>query len=370
MSDQSTKVAAAPSTNHRGLERLGAGVLLLALALGGYLVWKHLHPKGLGPGFASGNGRLEATELDVAAKYAGRISDIYVNDGDFVKAGQVVARIDTNVLQAELQQAEAQESEARNAVATALAMVAQRQSEQATAQAVVTQREEEQALAEKTAQRTKVLSEQHAASVQEYDNDVTRRQGSVAAVLAAKAQVAAARATVTASRSQVLEARSHVDAAIATENRLKTEISDSELKTARDGRVQFRIAQPGEVVSAGGKVLSMVDLTDVFMTFFLPETVAGRVAMGAEVRIVLDAAPKYVIPATVFFVANVAQFTPKTVETESERQKLVFRVKARIDPALLRKYITLVKSGLPGVAYVRLDPSAPWPSNLQTRVTK
>jgi HlyD family secretion protein len=146
------------------------------------------------------------------------------------------------------------------------------------------------------------------------------------------------------------------------------EIADGVLKAPRDGRVQFRIAQAGEVVSAGGKVLSMIDLSDVSMTFFLPETAAGRVAMGSEVHIVLDAAPQDVIPAKVSFIANVAQFTPKTVETESERQKLVFRVKATIDPALLRQNLAQVKSGLPGVAYVRVDPSVPWPEKLRTRI--
>ncbi len=101
--------------------------------------------------------------------------------------------------------------------------------------------------------------------------------------------------------------------------------------------MQYRIAQPGEVLASGGKVLNLVDLSDVYMTFFLPETVVGRVALGSEVHIVLDAAPQYVIPARVSYVASTAQFTPKTVETASERQKLMFRVKARIDPALLQK---------------------------------
>ena len=112
----------------------------------------------------------------------------------------------------------------------------------------------------------------------------------------------------------------------------------------------------------------MIDLSDVTMTFFLPEAAAGRVAIGAEVHIVLDAAPQDVIPATVSFVANVAQFTPKTVETKSEREKLVFRIQARIDPSLLQKHIAQVKSGLPGMAYVRLDPSVPWPEKLKARI--
>ncbi len=104
------------------------------------------------------------------------------------------------------------------------------------------------------------------------------------------------------------------------------------------------------------------------MTFFLPEQAAGRVALGTEVHIVLDAAPQYVIPASVSFVASTAQFTPKTVETASERQKLMFRVKAQISPELLQKHLTQVKTGLPGVAWIKLDPDAKWPANLEVKV--
>jgi HlyD family secretion protein len=132
--------------------------------------------------------------------------------------------------------------------------------------------------------------------------------------------------------------------------------------------VQYRVAQPGEVLGAGGKVLNLVDLTDVYMIFFLPERQAGRVALGSEVRLVIDAAPQYVIPARVSYVASVAQFTPKTVETASEREKLMFRVKARIDPELLRKHLEQVKTGVPGMAYLRLDPQAAWPAHLAIKV--
>lgn len=115
-------------------------------------------------------------------------------------------------------------------------------------------------------------------------------------------------------------------------------------------------------------MLNLVDLSDVSMTFFLPTAQAGRVAIGADARIVLDAAPQYVIPAKVSFVADVAQFTPKTVETKEERQKLMFRVKAKIPQNLLQKYIQQVKTGLPGVAYVKLAPDAGWPKNLAETV--
>jgi HlyD family secretion protein len=94
------------------------------------------------------------------------------------------------------------------------------------------------------------------------------------------------------------------------------------------------------------------------------------VAIGTEVRLVLDAAPQYVIPAKATYVADVAQFTPKTVETEEERLKLMFRIKAQISPDLLRKYIQQVKTGLPGVAYIQLDPQVAWPAKLQGKLAQ
>ncbi len=89
-----------------------------------------------------------------------------------------------------------------------------------------------------------------------------------------------------------------MSAATASISRIEADIRDSELRSPRDGRVQVRVAQPGEVLGSGGRVLNLIDLSDVYITFFLPETVAGRVALGSEVRIILDAAPEYVIPAT------------------------------------------------------------------------
>ena len=100
------------------------------------------------------------------------------------------------------------------------------------------------------------------------------------------------------------------------------------------------------------------------MTIFLPTSQAGRVAIGSEARIVLDVRPDISIPATVSFVSPQAQFTPKSVETQTEREKLMFRVRVKIAPELLKAYAKQVKTGLPGVAWVRLDATAPWPATL------
>jgi HlyD family secretion protein len=272
------------------------------------------------------------------------------------------------VLEAQLREAKAQLERARIGVGTAESAVTQAEANREAAAAVILQRESERDAARRRLERTEQLASQGMATRQGLDDDRARVLAAQAAVSAAKAQLAAAEAAVGTARSQVLAARIAVTAADASVERISADIDDSVLTSPRDGRVQYRIAQPGEVLGAGGKVLSLIDFSDVTMSFFLPTALAGRVAVGAEARIVLDAAPQYVIPATISFVSDVAQFTPKTVETAEERQKLMFRIKARIAPALLRQHIRQVKSGLPGMAYVRIDPNAPWPEKLQTRL--
>ncbi|SFF91353.1 HlyD family secretion protein [Novosphingobium sp. CF614] len=344
------------------------GGIAAAVVIAVIVIWQLLKPSGLPEGIASGNGRIEAVEIDVSAKSPGRIRDILVDEGQFVRAGQIVAHMDTDVLQAQKSEAQAQLAEAQNAVLIAQTDISQRQSERAAAQATVRQREAELNAARKRFSRSETLAREGATSIQDRDDDQTQVESAAATLEAARAQRASADSAIATARSQVIGARSRVDAARATIERIEADIKDSDLRAPRAGRVQFRVAQPGEVVAGGGRVLNLVDLTDVYMTFFLPETVVGRVGLGSEVRIVLDAAPGLVIPAKVSFVSDVAQFTPKTVETQSERQKLMFRVKARIDPALLRKYITQVKTGLPGMAYVRVDPRTEWPATLARTV--
>jgi HlyD family secretion protein len=330
--------------------------------------WQTLQLEGLPEGFASGNGRIEAVEVDIATRTPGRIKEILVNEGDFVRAGDILARMDTAVLKAQLREAKAQLQQARIGIETAQSQVTQREAEKAAAQAVVAQRDAERDAAKRRLARTVDLVPQRAVSPQTLDDDRAQFQSANAAVSAAEAQVAAADATLTVAKSQVVSAQSQVEAVRATIQRIEADLDDSALRAPRDGRIQYRIAQPGEVLQAGGRVLNLVDITDVYMTFFLPTAQAGRIALGTEVRLVLDAAPQYVIPAEVSFVADVAQFTPKAVETADERQKLMFRIRARIAPALLREHLQQVKTGLPGMAYVRLDPQVQWPVNLQPRL--
>jgi len=342
--------------------------VVIALLLLGFYAWFELRQTGYGEAFVSGNGRIEATEIDIATKLGGRIESITVKEGDFVKPGQLLVQMDTTTLQAQLNQAQAQQQQAENAIATAVSQVRQRESQKTAGEALVTQREAEVNAVSKRYERVRVLVERNAMSRQSLDDALATLQSARAALAAAQAQVHAEEAGIAAAQSQVFGAQSAMAAARAASNRVSAEITDSQLLADRVARVQFRTAEPGEVLAAGGRVVNLVDLSDVYMTFFLPEREAGRVAMGADVRLILDAVPQYVIPAKVSYVASVAQFTPKTVETESEREKMMFRVKARIDPALLREHMEQVKTGLPGIAWLKLDADAPWPDELAVNV--
>ncbi len=345
--------------------RLAWPVALVAIVI---IVWLKYGEQDKNAGLVSGNGRIEAVEIDIAAKTPGRVKEILVREGDFVTAGQVVAHMDTEVLEAQLHQAEAQLRQTESAVTIARSQVLLKVAERAASHAILAQREAEHDIADKRLARSSLLAKEGASSQQEADDDSARVKGTSAAVGAVRAQIAAADAAIATSRAQVSGAESAVEAAKASIQRIRADITDSALRAPRNGRIQFRVAQPGEVVAGGGRVLNMVDLSDVYMTFFLPTTVVGKVALGSEVRLVLDAAPEHVIPANVSFVADVAQFTPKTVETAAEREKLMFRVRAQVPPALLKKYMQQVKTGLPGVAYVKLDAKMPWPAHLQVNL--
>lgn len=338
------------------------GIVLALIAA--YYTYNNLKKPGLPAGIASGNGRIEATEINLAVKTGGRIKDVLVREGDFVVAGQTIAQMDSEQLEAQKKQAEAQLKQAEIQIETANILVEQRKAEQEAAVAAVKQQESTLAAASKRFQRTKTLSETSNISLEEVDDHQATALGAAAAVSAAKAQVSVAAAAINSAKSQVINAQSAVEAAKATIERIQADINDCDIRAPRDGRIQYRIAEPGEVLASGSNVVNLVDLSDVYMTFFLSTEHAGRLAIGDDVRLILDAAPDYVVPAKISYVADVAQFTPKSVETEEERLKLMFRVKAQIPRELLKKHIQYVKTGVPGMAYVRVEENVEWPASL------
>jgi HlyD family secretion protein len=337
-----TVIPAAPSGRgrRRWLGRVALVLALIGAGATGWHYWQQRSGSALPPGFAMGNGRLEADEVDVNTKFPARIEQLLVDEGDIVKAGQVVARMNTADLQAQLAKAEAQALQAERAL-------------QASRHALDQQRAQ-LTLAGQQLDRSRVLLQRDFASKEVVDQRQAQLDGARASFNATEAQVGALEHALEAARQ---------DAALIAIN-----IADSTLIAPKDGRVQYRLANLGEMMPAGAKVFTLLDTGYVYMDVFLPTAEAGRVRLGADARILLDARPDLPLPAKVAFLAARAQFTPKAVETRDERDKLMFRVRVKIDPDLLRAHAEAVRSGLPGIAYVRLDPKADWPGFLRGRL--
>jgi HlyD family secretion protein len=324
------------STPRRWLRIALALAVVIGGAGGGLYYWQHRQPV-LPVGIAFGNGRIEAEEIDIDTKFAGRISEISADAGDMVKAGQVVARMDTRDLSASLKKSQSAVAQAQRAIDEANANVVQQ-----TSMALLAQQELDRAttLVRKGYQTQEV---------------VDQRQQSLDA----------AAAGLKAAQFRVVESEHAMEANTHDVELYEVNIADNTLVAPKDGRIQYRIANIGEVLPAGGKVFTTLDISYVYMDVYLPTTEAGKVKIGSDARIVLDAIPQLAIPAKVSFVATQAQFTPKTVETQSERDTLMFRIRAKIDPELLRAHADKVRSGLPGISYFLLDPKIAWPAQLQ-----
>ena len=291
-------------------------------------------------GIIKSNGRVEATEVDVATKYAGRLATLSVNEGDEVTAGQVVGTVSSPETEAQLREAQAQLLKAKQALAEALALIAQRNSDLT--------------FARTDYDRGKALLQNGTITQQTVDQRRNRFESAEANYVAANAQRDQAEFSIKAVQADV--------------ERLQSILVDLVLVSPRSGRVQYRLARAGEVISAGQRVLTILDLNDVYMTIYLPASEAGKLTLGDEARVIGDPLPQYIIPATISFVATEAQFTPKSVETAEEREKLMFRIKLQIDPKVLVQYHQFVKTGVRGLGFVRTQTKIAWPDELTVKL--
>ncbi len=313
------------------------GVAVILLSGAGYYIFVN-GSNNLPEDIAYGNGRIEAVQVDISTKIPGWVKKVVVKEGDLVQPGQLLATIDTAELQAQLLRAKAEISSAESMVKASEAAIAQ-----ANAQLL---------LAKQELERASRLVEKGHTSRETYDIRLSNRD--------------VAQATLAAAEADRLSKKRGVDAAKAVAHEIETRIADATLSSPTIGRVLYRLAEPGEVLGSGGKVLTIINLADIYMEFFLPSTQAHRVSLESEARIKLDVV-EFAIPAQVSFVAPKSQFTPKQVETLSEREKLMFRIKVRVPQELVLQHIEKVKTGVRGVAYVRLsgDTQSEWPAFLQ-----
>ena len=268
------------------------------------------------------------------------MATLTVDEGDEVTAGQVVGTISSPETEAQLRGAQQEVLKAKQDFAAAVALIAQRKSDLTTAS--------------RDFERGKSLVEQKWLTQQVFDQRRNKFESAEAALTAANAQRDAAEAAIKANQADV--------------ERLQAILADLVLISPRSGRVQYRLARAGEVVAAGQRVLTILDLNDIYMTIYLPANVAGKLRLGDEARAILDPSPELVFPATISFVATEAQFTPKSVETAEEREKLMFRVKLQGDPEVLKKFHRDVKTGVRGLGFVRTNPKVPWPDELAVKL--
>lgn len=318
---------------------LGAAVSALMVS-GAWATWSVMRPDGAGPRVVKGNGRLDVQRIEIATKFAGQVLTVPVQEGDTVKAGDMIAQMDPADYQAQLQGVQAMRQRATQAMARAQGEVNVQR-----IKTNVAQMELDNALE----MRKQVL-----VSESEVKKRQAQRDGEQNGVSIASAAMGEAKA-----------AQAEAEAGI---KRLNNAIADHTLRAPVGGRIEYRVVEPGSVIPAGGRVATLLDTTHVHMTIFLPTAAAGQVRVGDEARIVLDAAPNIPLPAKVSFVSAEAQFTPKHVETSTEREKLSYRVKLALSEETALAHAGLLKAGLTGNGYVRLRDEQDWPEQAPTSV--
>jgi HlyD family secretion protein len=339
-------------------------ILLVVGGIVAFQYWKSTQSV-LPPGIASGNGRIEAKLSDASAKEALRVKEVLVDEGDLVRPGQVLARLDTTTLEAELARDEAAVAAAREEFAAAKAAVAGAMADIAAANAAVAQQRSEIQLAQTEADRQRRLLAENATSQALLEVRLTNLATTKETLTSAQARAEAATARAGAAQARADAAQQQIGVALAEVARTKSRIQDATLISPVVGRVLYRLVEPGEVLGPGGKAITIVNLGDVYMEIFLPSDQAARLKIGTDARITVDYEPNASAAAKVSFVSPEAQFTPKQVETKSEREKLMFRVKIQVPTELVEHYVERIKTGVRGVGYVKMSDGATWPDWLE-----
>lgn len=269
-----------------------------------------------------GNGRIEAREVAVSAKFGGKIVQLDTNEGDEVKKDQLLAVIDSRSLEAEIEAQKAKENEILKQISAI--------------DAEINATKSDIKFYEKELERTKTLMKKNFASQLELDKNIN-----------ALDKVKAKLNSLYANKKSLQASQKSLLAAIKAQ---EINLADMKIYSPIDGVILYKLVENGEMIANGGRMFIMYNPNDLYMTIYMPAEKAGQIKLGDKATIKLDAYPDKSFPATVTFVAENAEFTPKEVETQKERQKLVFRVKLSLDNNLNRE----AKPGMPGDGYIEI----------------
>jgi HlyD family secretion protein len=318
--------------------------LLLVLTLGTVIAYRVHAQNAYKHAPSGGSATLEGTEAVVAAKVGGRLVEVLVQEGDRVKAGQVVARLDCEdqqatlvIAEARVKQAEAQVAVAEKGVVNAKAAAQAVAAQVAVASARQTSVDIQHKHAERDLDRAATLNKNGVTTPVDLDRAETAQNGLEAEAKAASANVAAANLSARAQASgvgtadaQVTLARAGLEAATAEQGRAKLAVAECALKAPHDGTVVARLHEPGAVLAPGARVLTLIDLTTIKATFFLPNAELARARPAAKAEVKVDTYPTRVFTGTVTRVASEAEFTPRNVQTREDRDRLVYGVEVSI----------------------------------------
>ena len=342
-------------------------VLLAAAAGGGWWLYQQQESTALPDFVFHSNGRLELNRLDVASLYPGRVERVLVAEGDAVKANEVLVELSSAQSSGQLAAAQAATLRASELVQRARAGVTQAQQAVARADAEIAAYRQQQKVAKLELDNAKQMRREDLVSASELAKRQADFERATASVKAAQAARAEAQAAVAQGQAAVAEAEAGVKQATAQAETAASADADMAIRSPLAARVEYRLVEPGTVIGAGSRVISLLDPADVSMNVFLPNATVGGLRVGDEARLVLDGIDA-VFPAQVSFIASEAQFTPKAVETADEREKLVFRVKLKVPADVAQRYDRLLKGGMTGDGYVRRDSSQAWPLALEVRL--
>ncbi|MGL5206757.1 MAG: HlyD family secretion protein [Acidaminococcaceae bacterium] len=350
-------------------------VLAIIIVGLGWFFWRQQTNK-VPEGFLVAGGRIEGREVNVSSRVQGRVLKLLSDEGNKVKKGQVLAILDSEQIQAQvisaqenLKAAQLQNEQARydleytrsNSDSTILSAKASVESVQAQLEKAKAVKQ----IAESNYQRYLKLYEEGAISAREFDGRKLDYDSSLADVNAAiqlheaaKANLAAAQSSTIAvdiKQKQIEASQASVESYRGKLAELLANQKELQVQSPVDGTIITRPVEVGQVVNAVSPLFVMIDLQNLYMKIYIPEQQVGKLRLGSETRIYVDAYRDKYFVGKVTKISDQAQFTPKNVETKEERVKLVFAVEVAVENP-----DGLLKPGMPGDVILRWKEDLPW----------
>lgn len=306
-------------------------VILIVVAGGSYGLYEWLRPKPLPEQLLYGNGHIEGTEVRVAAEVGGQVADNQMLEGQAVKSGDLLLRLDDTELK--LRKAKAQ------------AEIDSLQSERQRVERELDVWEHHRRVAETDVERYRKLEEKGVVTPQRLEQAENVLKEAIGQVSTLEAQGSAIEARIVAAQREL--------------DLVEFQVGKTRVIAPIDGTILVKATEMGEFLQPGGVVAVLVDLSSIELRIYVPEKDIGKVKLDAPARVRVDAFPKRLFEARVSQVDQQAQFTPRDIHMPEERVRMVFGVKLMLD-----NREGLLKPGMPADAWILWRPEMGWPERL------